>query len=174
MLYNRVLVTLINQEVKNKKINISDADRQSAEASVRSDFGDDSLFESLPTSYRNYLTERQASLNAVLNLRNTPQLQQKYYDDNATSFDTSCVRHILVETKSQADDIRAQITSGGDFAALAQANSIDTGSGAQRRRPRVCHQSGTRPVCSALCGRNSRLLKQVSSHSPCKLSTDIT
>jgi foldase protein PrsA len=38
------------------------------------------------------------------------------------------VRHILVKSKAKADQLRAQLEDGGDFAALAKANSEDTGS----------------------------------------------
>lgn len=39
-------------------------------------------------------------------------------------------RHILVETKEEADAIKAELDSGGDFATIAQEKSIDPGSGA--------------------------------------------
>lgn len=38
--------------------------------------------------------------------------------------------HILVETEEKALDLKAQIDGGADFAELAKAHSIDTGSGA--------------------------------------------
>ncbi len=38
--------------------------------------------------------------------------------------------HILVETEEKANDLKAQLDGGADFAELAKANSIDTGSGA--------------------------------------------
>ena len=38
--------------------------------------------------------------------------------------------HILVETEEKAKELKAQLDGGADFAELAKANSIDTGSGA--------------------------------------------
>lgn len=38
--------------------------------------------------------------------------------------------HILVETEEKAKELKALLDGGGDFAELAKANSIDTGSGA--------------------------------------------
>jgi foldase protein PrsA len=41
-----------------------------------------------------------------------------------------CSAHILVETRSEADDLKAQLDEGADFAALATEFSLDSGSGA--------------------------------------------
>jgi parvulin-like peptidyl-prolyl isomerase len=41
------------------------------------------------------------------------------------------VRHILVETEEEAQDVVAELEDGADFAELAQERSVDTGSGAQ-------------------------------------------
>ncbi len=54
-----------------------------------------------------------------------------YYDKNKANYtvpESRAVRHILVKTKSEADKIRAELVAGGDFAALAKANSLDPGS----------------------------------------------
>jgi foldase protein PrsA len=56
---------------------------------------------------------------------------QKYYQDNKAQYevpDSREVRHILVQTKAEADALYDQIKGGGDFAALAKQKSKDPGS----------------------------------------------
>jgi parvulin-like peptidyl-prolyl isomerase len=56
---------------------------------------------------------------------------QKYYDQNKNQFsvaESRAVRHILVKTKAEADQLHSQLESGGDFAKLAKENSLDPGS----------------------------------------------
>ncbi|MGD9675303.1 MAG: peptidylprolyl isomerase, partial [Candidatus Bipolaricaulia bacterium] len=53
-----------------------------------------------------------------------------YYEKNIAQYDQpEQVRaaHILVETLEEAEDVRAQLAAGGDFAALAKEYSLDTG-----------------------------------------------
>ncbi|MDQ3067679.1 MAG: peptidylprolyl isomerase [Actinomycetota bacterium] len=56
---------------------------------------------------------------------------EDYYNKNKTQYsqpESREVRHILVKTKKQADDLAAQLEGGADFAALAKKFSEDTGS----------------------------------------------
>ena len=59
---------------------------------------------------------------------------QKFYDENKAAQFTQpaqrCVRHILFNKDQQqkAEDVKAQLQDGGDFAALAEKNSQDPGS----------------------------------------------
>jgi foldase protein PrsA len=61
----------------------------------------------------------------------TDEQIEDYYAKNKAQYsqpESREVRHILVKTKKQADDLYTQLQSGGDFAALAKKFSEDTGS----------------------------------------------
>jgi foldase protein PrsA len=73
---------------------------------------------------------------------------QKYYNQNKTTFTTPKtreVRHILVNSKSLANQIEAKLKSGQSFAKLAKKYSKDTGSAQQGGKLCVAHggSSGT-------------------------------
>lgn len=85
---------------------------------------------------RNYLEERalrRAYFADEIAAQVTEEAVRAEYDAFAGQFQpTEEIRasHILVETKEEADAIEAELTAGGDFAAIAGEKSIDPGSGA--------------------------------------------
>ncbi len=61
----------------------------------------------------------------------TDKAVEDYYNKNKEQYsqpESREVRHILVKTKAQADKLYNQLKGGGDFAALANKFSQDTGS----------------------------------------------
>lgn len=50
------------------------------------------------------------------------------YEQRRAEFEQASVRHILVETQAEAQDVIARLEAGEDFAALAQELSLDPGS----------------------------------------------
>lgn len=56
---------------------------------------------------------------------------KKYYDENRAQYEVAEsreVRHILVKTRAEAEDVLSQLEAGGDFAAIAKKVSLDPGS----------------------------------------------
>ena len=54
-----------------------------------------------------------------------------YYDTHKDEFATACVSHILVENQVRADEVKARLDRGEDFAAVARAESSDSQSAAK-------------------------------------------
>jgi foldase protein PrsA len=74
---------------------------------------------------------------------------KKYYDQNKSAFttpETREVRHILVSSKSLAQQIETKLKNGGDFAQLAKQYSKDTTSAKQGGKLCVAH-GGSSGAC---------------------------
>jgi parvulin-like peptidyl-prolyl isomerase len=69
--------------------------------------------------------------NVTRQVKVTDAQVEEYYAKNKAQYsqpESREVRHILVKAKAKADALYQQLQDGGDFAALAKANSEDTGS----------------------------------------------
>lgn len=128
-LSDRVLGTLLAQEVKNKKVAISADIRTQADQVVKQQYGP-GVFESFPESYRNYLIGRMVDLLALLDEQATPDKVEAYYKAHQNDLTKLCVRHILLRSAEEANAVRARILGGEDFAAIAKSMSLDNRPGA--------------------------------------------
>jgi hypothetical protein len=100
-----------------------------------------SLLAAFPVGYQNTLIERQAELDSLQTSYAktvTPEAVNQYYAGHQDLFLTElCVRHILLTvkdaagnvdapaSKAKADQLKAQLDHGADFAQLAKADSQD-------------------------------------------------
>lgn len=82
---------------------------------------------------RNQLQQTKLFEHVTRGVRFTAADAREYYEENADEFRVEAgrrARHILVETRAEADRIRARVTPE-NFAELARENSTDEGSAAQ-------------------------------------------
>jgi foldase protein PrsA len=132
------------QEAKEMGITITDADVDNKLEELKEQYfgGDEKKFDEQVASQGLTLEQVRADVRAQLvserifeqvtkDVGVTDDEIQTYYDENEDNFavpKTRDVRHILVKTKKQADELRAQLEDGADFAALAKKFSEDPGS----------------------------------------------
>lgn len=85
----------------------------------------------LDNSRRDYLSN--VALTAVVLGAVTDEALQTAYDERFKDYAPQkefSAAHILVDAEEKANELKAQLDGGADFAELAKANSTDTGSGA--------------------------------------------
>jgi parvulin-like peptidyl-prolyl isomerase len=134
VLTRRVFLELIHQEVEKRELRISDEDLDQARAEAEQQFGDAKIFAKFPKWYQDDSIRSNAEVaalqaNAVAEV--TDEDIAEYYEANINQFKGRCISHILVDTKEQVDQLRAQIEGGAKFADVAQEQSKDTNSGQQ-------------------------------------------
>lgn len=162
VLQERVVSILVADEFERLDLELSDADRQTAESQFAAQLAPapasdpnadptappttadpaagQAIFDGFSQEFQDYEVEFNAQA-AVLREALAAEAGENadvsaadvraYYDENQDQFTQNCVAHILVDDEATADELRAQIEGGADFATLAQANSTDTGSATQ-------------------------------------------
>ncbi|MDQ3574212.1 MAG: peptidyl-prolyl cis-trans isomerase [Actinomycetota bacterium] len=130
VLERRIAFELIHQEVRKKKLEVTPKDLEDARAEILASIdNDDKILSAFPESYREELVRSTAEV-AVLerSFTETPKddaAVKAFYEANAASFETFCLRGILVTERPQADSIKSRVSAGADFAAIAKAESKD-------------------------------------------------
>jgi foldase protein PrsA len=132
----------LEQKGKDIGVQVSDADVDKQIAQIKQQYfgGDEKKFEQqlkaqgftlalLKIYQRGNLLSNKLYKKVTSNVNVSDADIQKYYSDNKAQYQTPAsrdVRHILVSSKKQADDLEHQLKSGGSFAALAKKYSKDT------------------------------------------------
>jgi len=130
LLERRIAFELVHQEVKKKKLDVTSKDLEAAKSEILSSFdNDEKTLNAFPQSYRDELVRSTAEV-AVLE-RSFAQVPtddiavKAFYDANRGSFETFCLRGIIVTDRAQAERIKSRVTGGADFAAIAKTDSKD-------------------------------------------------
>lgn len=124
----RILLTVVHQELVKRKLTVDAAARQGAQAQVEQGFTDQngqSMLAKFPKDYRDELVTRTAEVNvlrdAVGNVKTDDAAVQQFYDQNKGQFAETCVRAIVTQTKDQATAAKARVTGGEDFGKVADS-----------------------------------------------------
>jgi foldase protein PrsA len=142
LLDNLINAKLISQAAKEKGIQVTDADVDKQIKQLKAGFKDDAQFksalesagmteESLATQVRDQLLTQKLIETLSSDAKVSDAEVQKYFDNNKAQFfqqEAKRASHILFkpEDKAKAEAILKELNDGGDFAALAKANSVDT------------------------------------------------
>jgi hypothetical protein len=132
ILTRRIYYELVHEEVQHRHLAVTTKEISDAHQAVITQFNGPDVFNAFSVSYRHTLERRTAEV-AVLgrSFSATPTDDAKareYYAAHQDQFEQACASHILVDSKEKADAIEARLAKGEDFAAVAKAESSDTGS----------------------------------------------
>ena len=150
VLSRQVLLELVHQELLSRNSMPSQAELDEARAGVIEQMGGKEVADGFPPAYLDTLARRSAEVTHLQGLVTSTPVDdaavKRFYDDNVDEFTETCVAHILVsavgadgrpdqqaslaqaeQLRAEAERLRGQIVGGADFAAVAAANSKDTG-----------------------------------------------
>lgn len=134
VLNNLIDETLIQQKAKQEGVAVSDEEIKDRINQVISGYPSEEAFvqaNNLTKERFRHLVTIDLMASKVIEKSITPvtdQDIQKYYEEHPEEFqhpDQVKARHILVNTKEEADEIYARLAAGGDFAAIAKEKSQD-------------------------------------------------
>lgn len=135
-LTRQIYYQMVGDELAKRKLTVGPDDLAAARVTVIQQIQGEDVFKDFPKSYQDELIRRQAQLDLLtLNLNgitgSIDDAAKAYYDAHHDDFAVACVSHILVGDQATANDIKARLDAGEDFATIAKAQSIDTQSATQ-------------------------------------------
>ena len=130
ILGRQIQYVLVDRELDRRDLKVSAADRDAAREVVSLQAGGEEILNGFPEKYRDTLIERAAKVDvltvSLAGQAATEEAARTYYEANKNEFTEACVSHILVSSRERADQLRARITGGEDFAAVARTDSLDS------------------------------------------------
>jgi foldase protein PrsA len=142
LLDNLINQKLLEQAAEARKLEVSDDEVAAQIKQLKGDFKDEAQFtsalqsagmtvDSLERQIKEQLLTQKIVESLSDDAKATPAEITAYYDKNKTQFfqkEAKRASHILFkpEDKAKAEAVLKQVKSGGDFAALAKQNSVDT------------------------------------------------
>ena len=134
-LTRQIYYVLIEGELRQRKLAVGPSDLAAAREAVIEQLRGEEVFNAFSKDYQDRLVQRQAQLDVLtlsINGGTSPdEASRAYYESHQNEFAQACVRHILVPEQAKAEELRARVAAGEDFAAVAQAESKDTESAAR-------------------------------------------
>ena len=130
-LTRQIYYQLIGTELTRRKLSVSSSDLTAARATVIDQIQGEDVFKDFPKDYQDELIRRQAQLDLLTLALNdqtgsADDATRAFYDAHRDEFASACVSHILVPSQEKADDIKARLGRGEDYAAIARTESQDT------------------------------------------------
>lgn len=145
VLSRQILLELISQEVRRRDLELTDAELDVAREQITAELGEE-VVRKFPRGYRDTIVRRNAEVtklqSALADVEIDDEAIATYYEENRDRFELNCASHILVETREEADQLKAQLDGGASFEDLARASSTDTQS-AQNGGSLDCQPRGT-------------------------------
>jgi len=134
-LTRQIYYVLVENELRERELAVGPADLAAAREAVVEQLQGEEVFNEFSKDYQDQLVRRQAQLDvltlAVNGAGSPEEAARAYYDSHQEEFTRACVRHILVPEQAKADELRARLVAGEDFAAVARSESKDTESAAR-------------------------------------------
>jgi parvulin-like peptidyl-prolyl cis-trans isomerase-like protein len=132
ILTRRIYYELVHDEIARRHLKVTTKDISDAHQAVISQFNGPDVFNAFPASYRHTLEVRTAEVGVLGRSFSSSVADdtkaREYFAAHSDQFEQACASHILVDSKEKADAIEARLAKGEDFAAVAKAESSDTGS----------------------------------------------
>jgi parvulin-like peptidyl-prolyl isomerase len=129
-LLTRWIVTqVLAADLEERGIEVTDADRQAVDDTLTASNG--ATWTDAPESVRTFFLDSFAVGQAFANAAAPDDAElEASYDEGIAASGVACVRHILVDTEEEGNDVVARLEAGEDFAEVAAEVSTDPGSGA--------------------------------------------